>query len=206
MPEFANAAVPLLGFAGAIFGLIATPGPGVLTTAGVGSGFGFRAGLRFLTGLFIGTNLVALAVISGIAAAVLAVPYLRTVLIAATALYLIYLALKIALSGSKIAFIHAERAPGTVNGVLLQFINPKAYAVNTFLFSAFPIWPSHLAAEIAIKFVVINAIWIPIHLIWLYAGVSVRRLDLPHRTQRAINIAMAAAMLLVVALAALAQR
>ncbi len=197
---------PLLGFVGAIFGLLITPGPGVLSTAGVGSGFGYRAGLRFLTGLFIGTNLVAFAVVSGIAAAVLAVPYLRTILMTATALYLIYLALKIALSGSKIAFIHAERAPGVINGVLLQFINPKAYAVNTFLFSGFPIWPESLAAETAIKFVVINAIWIPIHIIWLYAGVSVRRLDLPHRTQRAINIAMAAAMLLVVALAALAQR
>ncbi len=199
-------AVPILQFAGAIFGLIITPGPGVLTTAGVGSGFGFRAGLRFVAGLFIGTNLVALAVVTGLAAAVLAVPYLRAVLIVATGAYLIYLALKIAFAGTRVAFIHSERPLGTGNGVLLQFINPKAYAVNTFLFSGFPIWPDSLLGEVAIKFAIINAIWIPIHLVWLYAGASLHRLDLAQRTQRRINIAMALSMLLVVGLAALAQR
>ena len=205
MPQFA-AAVPMLEFAGAIFGLIITPGPGVLTTAGVGSGFGFRAGIRFLAGLFVGTNLVSLAVVSGIAAAVFAVPYLRAVLIVATAAYLIYLALKIAFAGSKIAFIHSEVALGAVNGLLLQLINPKAYAVSTFLFSGFPLWPESLLIETAIKFAIINAVWVPVHLIWLYAGVSLHRLDLPQRTQRRINAAMAISMLLVVGLAALAQR
>lgn len=206
MQHFADAAVPMLQFAGAIFGLIVTPGPGVLTTAGVGSGFGFRAGLRFVAGLFVGTNLVALAVVSGIAAAVFAVPYLRVVLIVATAAYLLYLAAKIAFAGSRIAFIHSEVPLGAINGVLLQFINPKAYAVNTFLFSGFPIWPESLLAETAIKFAIINAVWIPIHLVWLYAGASLHRLDLAHATQRRINVAMAASMLLVVGLAALAQR
>lgn len=50
----------------------------------------------------------------------------------------------------------------------------------------------------------LNAIWLPIHLAWLYAGVTVRRLDLPAGTQRAITVMMAVAMLAVVALAALA--
>ena len=59
----------MLGFAAAVFFLIVTPGPGVLSTAGVGSGFGFRAGLAYVGGLFAGNNLVALAVVSGIAMA-----------------------------------------------------------------------------------------------------------------------------------------
>jgi threonine/homoserine/homoserine lactone efflux protein len=206
MPHVLAAATPMLEFAGAIFGLIITPGPGVLTTAGVGSGYGFQAGVRFIAGLFVGTNLVALAVVSGIAAAVFAVPYLRTALIVATAAYLLYLALKIALAGSRVAFIHSETPLGAVNGILLQLINPKAYAVNTFLFSGFPIWPEDLMTETTIKFAIINAIWIPIHFAWLYAGVTLHRLDLPQRTQRRINAAMAISMLLVVGLAALAQR
>ncbi len=204
--QLAAAAIPILGFAGAIFGLVITPGPGVLTTAGTGSGFGFRAGLRFLAGLWIGNNLVGLAVVSGLAATLFAIPYLRGVLIAATAVYIVYLALKIGFAGSKIAFIHSERPLGILNGVLFQFINPKAYAVNTFLFSGFPIWPASFLTETAIKFAVFNVVWIPIHFIWLYAGVSLRRLDLPQKTQRRINAAMAISMLLVVGLAALAQR
>jgi threonine/homoserine/homoserine lactone efflux protein len=55
----------MLTFALAVLFLIITPGPGVLSTAGVGAGFGFRAGFRYLTGLFIGTNIVALALSPG---------------------------------------------------------------------------------------------------------------------------------------------
>ena len=54
----------MLSFAAAVFFLIVTPGPGVLSTAGVGSGFGFRAGLAYVGGRFLGTNLVALAALA----------------------------------------------------------------------------------------------------------------------------------------------
>ena len=43
-----------------------------------------------------------------------AVPYLRGALIVATAAYLIYLALKIAFAGSRIAFIHSETPLGAL--------------------------------------------------------------------------------------------
>ena len=55
----------------------------------------------------------------------------------------------------------------------------------------------------ALKFLILNIIWVPVHLAWLAAGVTLRRLDLAPRAQSAINIAMALAMLAVVALAAL---
>jgi len=57
----------MLTFSIAVFMLLITPGPGVLSTAGVGAAFGFSAGLRYVFGLFLGTNLVALAVISLVA-------------------------------------------------------------------------------------------------------------------------------------------
>ena len=194
----------MLSFAAAVFFLIVTPGPGVLSTAGIGSGFGFRAGLAYVAGLFVGTNLVALAVASGLATALLAIPILHTVLFYGSFAYLLYLAAKIAFAGSRIAFIEAARAPGFGSGVMLQMINPKAYAVNTALFSGFLFWPNDLITEIAIKFLIINVIWVPVHLAWLFAGVTLRRLDLPDRVQFAINVAMALAMLAVVALAAMA--
>ncbi len=191
----------MLGFAAAVFLLIVTPGPGVLSTAGVGAAFGFRAGLAYVTGLFVGTNLVALAVVSGLAALVLGSPLVRTVLLVASTLYLLYLAARIALAGTKVAFIEARGRPGVRAGLLLQIINPKAYAVNTTLFSGFAIFPDAYMAEVGVKFLILNLIWIPIHLGWLLAGAGLQRLDLAERTQRAINIAMALAMLGVVALA-----
>ena len=195
----------MLSFAAAVFFLIATPGPGVLSTAGVGAGFGFRPGLSYVAGLMIGTNLVALAVISGVAAALLADDGIRTVLLLCSAAYLLYLAARIALAGSDIAFVYVNKPPGVFGGVALQVINPKAYAVNTAFFSGFSFLPASLTGEVVIKFAIMNAIWLPIHLVWLWAGVALHQLDLPRARQRAINAAMAAAMLAVVALAVYSQ-
>lgn len=191
----------MLIFAAAVFFLIITPGPGVLSTAGVGSAFGARPGVRYVLGLFVGTNLVALAVVSGLAAMVLADPRVRTVLFVASTAYLLYLALRIALAGSRVAFIEAARPPGIVDGIALQMINPKAYAVNTTLFSGFAFGGTNLLVETLLKFLIVNAIWIPIHFLWLIMGVTLRRLDLSDRSHRIINIAMSLSMLAVVGLA-----
>ncbi|MEO1092995.1 MAG: LysE family translocator [Pseudomonadota bacterium] len=192
----------MLAFAVAVFLLLITPGPGVLSTAGVGAAFGRRVGLRYLAGLFVGTNLVALAVISGLAAAVFALPGLRVVLTLASIAYLAWLAARIALAGSRIAFMDARTPPRLRDGLALQFVNPKAYVVNTTLFGGFPFVDTGPVVEILVKLLIVNAIWVPVHLVWLVFGIQVRRLDLPPRWQRTINVAMAAAMIGVVVLAA----
>ncbi len=191
----------MIAFLAAIFFLLITPGPGVLSTAGVSAAFGAKPAYRYLIGLFIGTNLVALAVVSGVAGLMLAHPIIRPILLYASVAYLIYLAAKIAFAGAKIAFIENQSAPGLINGIALQAINPKAYVVNTTLFTSFPF--AHLTAttEIVWKFVLINAIWIPIHLLWLAAGVGIKRMALTKQVQRRINILMGASLLIVVFLA-----
>ena len=191
----------MLAFAVAAFLLLITPGPGVLSAAGVGAGVGVRPGLIYVVGLCLGANLVAVMVVGGYAALLLATPYIRTVLMALSFGYLLWLALKIAFAGRKLAFIQADRPPGLSGGVLLQAINPKAYVVNTALFTGFAFAESSLLAETAWKFIILNVIWIPIHLIWLQVGISLNRLNLSDRTQFAINSGMALAMVGVVVLA-----
>lgn len=196
----------MLTFALAVFFLIITPGPGVLSVAGVGSAYGAGPATRYIGGLFVGTNLVALAVVSGMAAIILANDRVRLILLVASLAYLVYLASRIAFAGSKIAFKEAPKAPGFWAGVALQTVNPKAYAVNTTLFTGFAFLPSSLATETVIKFLIMNAIWVPVHFAWLYAGITLHRLNLAPHVQRRINIAMAVAMLLVVGLALLAPK
>jgi threonine/homoserine/homoserine lactone efflux protein len=188
-------------FLTAVFFLLITPGPGVLSTAGVGSAFGAKAGYRYVFGLFLGTNLVALAVVTGLAGLVLAQPGLRTLLMYASAMYLLYLAAKIAFAGSNIAFIKSVKAPGIVDAILLQAINPKAYVVNTALFTGFKFANTSLLNETLWKFLLINLIWIPIHLLWLSAGIGLKQLNLTPVWQRTINILMACSLLAVVVLA-----
>ncbi len=189
----------MIAFVLAVFLLVVTPGPGVLSTAGVGAAFGWRQGLFYIAGLWAGTNLGGLAVISGLAAIILAEPLVRTILLFASAGYLGYLALQIALAGTKIAFIHTV-APGFVSGLMLALINPKAYAVNTTLFTSFGFYPDSFAIETALKLIIFNIVWLPTHLVWLYVGVKLNSLNLPARTQRLINLVMAACLLAVVGL------
>ena len=48
-----------------------TPGPAVLSVAGVGSAFGSGPGIKYIAGLWVGTNLVAIVIVSGLAATAL---------------------------------------------------------------------------------------------------------------------------------------
>lgn len=178
-----------------------TPGPGVLSLAGVGAAFGWRHGLRYIAGLFAGHFLVSIAVITGLAAIILAEPFIRRLLLLASAGYLGYLALRIALAGSKISFIQIN-APGFMTGMTLQFINPKAYAVHTTFFTGFAFYPDSFVVETGLKLIIMNAIWISLHLCWLYAGCKLNELNLPDKTQKLINIFMAICLVAVVGMSA----
>ncbi len=193
----------MLTFAISVFLLIITPGPGVLSTAGFGAAYGFKQSLRYVFGLFLGTNLVFLAVASGLIAVLLSVPSLRIFLLVLSTCYLFYLASKIALAGSNIAFIKAKAPPGITSGVLLQAINPKAYVVNTTFVSGFAFYQSSFAIELIIKFFIINAIWIPLHLLWLYAGTVLHDLNLSNRNQRIINLMLSFSMIAAVVISIL---
>lgn len=184
-----------------MFFLIITPGPGVLTTAGVGSSFGFRTGLPYMFGIISGALIVMISVATGLAAIVLSVPFVRNILLFASLAYLLYLAFRIASSGSRIAFIETDRPLSYLNGLTLSIINPKGYAVGTTIFSGFAFMADNPAIESTIKIAIFACIAVPVHVIWLYAGSTLKRLGLSSRTLRAINIGMATAMLAVVALA-----
>ena len=193
----------MLTFAITVFLLIVTPGPGVLSTAGFGAAYGYKKSLSYVFGLFLGTNLVFLAVATGLIAILLSIPSLRIFLLILSTFYLFYLAAKIALAGSNIAFIKAKSPPGIISGVLLQAINPKAYVVNTTLVSGFAFYQSSFAIELVIKFFIMNSIWIPLHLLWLYVGTVLHELNLSIKNQRIINLMMSLSMVLVVVISIL---
>ena len=153
-----------------------------------------------MAGLFAGNVFVSLAVITGLSAIILAEPIVRTLLLLISACYLGYLALRIALAGSKVAFIEMLTAPGFVAGMSLQFINPKAYAVHTTFFTGFAFFPDSFAVEISLKLIILNMIWILLHALWLYAGYRLHELQLSAKVQKWINIFMALCLCLVISL------
>ena len=49
--------------------------------------------------------------------------------------------------------------------------------IRSALFTGFGFFSESYVIEVLLKFLIIDAIWTPIHLLWLWAGVTVDKLD-----------------------------
>jgi threonine/homoserine/homoserine lactone efflux protein len=145
----------------------------------------------------LGANLTALIVFSGFSALLTGFPLLRTVLFLLSLVYFTYFAIRIGFAGTKL-HISSQRVPRCRDGIMLMIINPKAYLTMSALFLGFPLFSFNPLNELIIKVIVANIIWIPGHLLWLYAGVKVNSLNLSPRSKRAINLILAAAIVFIV--------
>src|SRR6478672_11480675 len=92
--------------------IMGTPGPATISLTAAGSAYGVRRSLTYLAGIIAGTTVVLLAVATGITAALLAVPAVRPVLIAAGAGYIVWLAYHIATAPPLAAQAEGSAAPG----------------------------------------------------------------------------------------------
>ena len=195
----------MLTFTIAIFLMIITPGPGVLSLAATGSGFGWKAGVLYLAGLFIGTNTVLVFVVTGFKGFLFEIPWVEPVFLIISLSYLIWIAWRIASAGNEIKFKKSKNEPTFFEAIFLQIINPKAYLVNGILFAGFPLKNFSLQQEILIKALIINLVWIPVHFFWLWLGIKLRQWGLNKGKQAIVNKVMAFCLLVVIGLAAFSE-
>src|SRR4051812_30664667 len=107
--------------------VMGSPGPSTMSVTAVAAAFGWRRSLAYALGLILGTSAVLVAVASGLFTVLLSVPHAAPVLVAGSALYMLYLAWQIATApplGDKQA---SPAAPSLSAGFLLAIANPKAY-------------------------------------------------------------------------------
>ena len=185
------------------FLMMVTPGPGVLSLAGVGAGFGWRVGMMYLIGLFFGTNGVALLVVLGFKQFLFEIEGVELTFLFLSLSYLSFLSWRIATSDNKTGFKQSLKAPKLYEGIFLQFVNPKAYLVQGHLFVVLSLGINSYNAEIITKFIIVNSIWIPIHLLWLWLGISLKKWSLASKKQTFVNRAMGLALFAVVILSAI---
>jgi len=187
----------MLSYTLGVLVLMAIPGPALLTIFGIGASFGYHAGIRYVTGVYVGANVTTLFVFSGLSTLLLEFPGLRSALLLLSLTYFVYLAVRIGLAGSRLGIVK-QAPPGFRAGVMLQLVNPKTYMTISALYFGFPILADAPVNEAIIKIIIANIIWIPGHFLWLYAGVKVNRLDLSPRSTRILNITLATSMLIIV--------
>ena len=185
------------------FLMMVTPGPGVLSLAGVGAGFGWRVGIMYLIGLFLGTNGVALLVVLGFKQFLFEIDGVELTFLVLSLSYLSFLSWRIATSDNKTGFKETSKAPKLYEGIFLQFVNPKAYVVQGQLFVVLSLGISSYNTEILTKFLIVNSIWIPIHILWLWLGISLKKWSLASNKQVWVNRGMGLALFAVVILSAI---
>ena len=185
------------------FLMMVTPGPGVLSLAGVGAGFGWRVGIMYLIGLFLGTNGVALLVVLGFKQFLFEIDGVELTFLVLSLSYLSFLSWRIATSDNKTGFKETSKAPKLYEGIFLQFVNPKAYVVQGHLFVVLSLGISSYNTEILTKFLIVNSIWIPIHILWLWLGISLKKWSLASNKQVWVNRRMGLALFAVVILSAI---
>ena len=182
------------------FLMMVTPGPGVLSLAGVGAGFGWRVGIMYLIGLFLGTNGVALLVVLGFKQFLFEIDGVELTFLFLSLSYLSFLSWRIATSDNKTSFKQRFKSPKLYEGVFLQFVNPKAYVVQGHLFIVLSLGILPYNLEIITKFIIVNSIWIPIHFLWLWLGISLKKWSLASNKQIWVNRGMGLALFAVVIL------
>ena len=188
----------MLTFSLAVLVLAATPGPALISILAVGAAFGFKQGTKYVIGALTGVNIVFFMVIGGLAALLANFPSLQELLTGLSLCYLVYIAWQIATAPNVLNSNEGVRIVGIADGLLIQLLNPKAYAVALALFLGFPFSHQSFAIETLTKLLIINGIFIPAYTFWLLLGVKLRALRLSPQSTKRLNQLLALSMLLAV--------
>jgi threonine/homoserine/homoserine lactone efflux protein len=168
-----------------------TPGPNNTMLLSSGVNFGFRRTLPHMLGITSGCMVMMIAIGLGLGHLFERVPALYAALEATSIAYLLYLAWKIAASGS-LSLKSGEQRPMTfVQAAAFQWINPKAWMMVVTGVTAFRLHENLLANAVllAIAFAIVN---LPSISVWAAFGIGVRRFLSNPGALRVFNWSMAA--------------
>jgi threonine/homoserine/homoserine lactone efflux protein len=140
-----------------LFALVSTLTPGGATTLATASGmqFGFRRSVPLLAGIAAGLASLAAAASLGLASLLLAAPSLQLAMKLAGSAYLLWLAWKIARSGSPKPKSTLAAPTSFAGGASLLLLNPKGWAMTlgaAASFAAVASGPLHLALLLGLTF------------------------------------------------------
>ena len=189
--------VPLAIFA---FAGSFTPGPNNIMVTASGTAFGFIRTIPHILGISFGFAVMVVAFGLGAGQLLAAYPAWHQWLRIAGALYLLYLAWRIARAGDPGAAESARRPLSFLEAALFQWINPKAWTLTLGVVAAFTAPGGNLALQIAVIVGVFTATNLASLAAWCAFGMAIRRFLSSPRALRATNLAMAALLALSVVL------
>lgn len=174
--------------------LFGTPGPAPLSLLASGVNSGFKSNLPFLTGILFGLCIAMLAVNFGLQQILELYPNSKLILSFICSYYLIYLAYKIYNSDTNNVYSH--KIPTFLNGIVINLINPKAYASLFIIFTHFKMsFDSTIISFLATASFILILISI-IDSIWLLSGAKLKTLLTSPHQKRCLNSVCSVAILI----------
>lgn len=152
--------------------VMGTPGPSTMAVTATGAAFGVRRSLGFVSGAIAGTVAVLLAVATGVVVLLMSIPGLGVALTLASALYILYLAWRIATAPPLSTQTADAMAPSFAAGLLLAAANPKAWFAIAAVFAGSTLVEASREWDALLKAAVLAVMIVVIHLAWLLGGVS----------------------------------
>ncbi len=183
--------------------IMGSPGPSTMSVTAVGAAYGFRRSLRYASGLILGTTAVLFAVAIGIVTIVLSIPHAAPVLVTISAIYILYLAFRIATAPPLAGQRDQVAGPAFAGGFLLAIANPKAYFAIAAVFAGTTIFGEDRALDAAVKTALLSVMIVIIHMCWLLAGASLSRVLQDPTSSRILNVSLAISLVVMTALALL---
>ena len=169
--------------------LLGSPGPATLSLAAVGATAGVAKGLPYLAGILVGLACAMAGAVVGVAAIFVQWPQAKLVVQILGAIYLAYIAYRIAFAPIIDADNDGESTtPGFKEGVVLNILNPKLYAGFFVLFSQFLLPLPNAAAQYATTAAVMFVIGIVVDSIWLGIGSTIQALFAHPRYARGVRV------------------
>jgi len=171
-----------------------TPGPNNLMLTASGANFGYRLTLPQVLGCVAGNVALTMIACNGLGQLFVAFPVAQTVLRTGGAVYLLWLAWKLA--QARMGDAQALRPFTFLEGVMFQAFNPKSWIRAITLASVFmPAGANPLTAGLAISLIG-AVIAVPCLSMWALFGVAMRSVLTDPRKQRVFNLVMAVALVL----------
>jgi threonine/homoserine/homoserine lactone efflux protein len=167
-----------------------TPGPNNMMLLASGVNFGFRRTIPHMLGIGFGFTAMLVVVGLGLGAALTASPSLLTVLKLVSAGYMLWLAWRLASSGSIGSAVGAAKPMRFIEAAGFQWINPKAWAMALTATTVYT-RPDAFLATVLVVALVFGSINLPSVSVWAAFGTGLRGfLAIPAR-MRVFNIVMA---------------
>jgi len=173
-----------------------SPGPNTTLSTAMAANHGLRHSLRFVAAVPVGWSLLLVLCALGIGALITGMPALRWGIKALGIAYLLWLAFKLSGSGQLAQAQPAQLRVGFVQGVLLQFVNIKAWLLALTIVAGWVAGQADFTARMLVVLPVMDFYALSSNLLYACIGAALRQWLATGRRLLWFNRGMAALLVL----------